>query len=254
LYIFIFLAFVCGQILCFAFQMSFAQLLSQQAAILAEVLLQSQDPDENGAKMATTMSMTLSNAELSRGVVQHLFDGFLASARTSPTPDCNLLSAFDFVRAISQDFNLTTATITRMHEKLRNNSQDEARLRVPVGFRRQLFAEQERFEKLAAATESGYLKYANAEDSLHRLAHLLGISAVFYAHFMILAPFEEGNELTAQFVVFAILAKCVAVPFHISRMCPWTDSNYMKAPLKLCKEMLQSVRETSSAAAYLSLE
>ena len=233
--------------------MSFAQLLSQQAAILAEVLLQSQEPDENGATMSTTMSMTLSNAELSRGVVQHLLDGFLA-ARTSPTPDCNLLSAFDFVRAISQDFNLTTATITRMHEKLRQNSPDEARLRVPVGFRGQLFAEQKRFEKLAAATERGYLKYANTEDSLHRLAHLLGISAVFYAHFMILAPFEVGNELTAQFIVFAILAKCVAVPFHISRFCPWTDSNYMKAPLKLCKEMLQSVRETSSAAAYLSLE
>jgi hypothetical protein len=235
--------------------MSFAQLLSQQAAILAEVLLESQDPDENGATMATAMSMTLSNAELSRGVVQHLW--------TSPTPDCNLLSAFDFVRAISQDFNLTTATITRMHEKLRNNSQDEARLQVPVarpkhfslwGFRRQLFAEQKRFEKLAAATESGYLKYANAEDSLHRLAHLLGISAVFYAHFMILAPFEDGNELTAQFIVFALLAKCVAVPFHISQFCPWTDTNYMKAPLELCKEMLQSVRETSSAAAYLSLE
>ena len=235
--------------------MSFSQLLSQQAAILAQVMLESQDPDERGLTMPYSLSVTLSNAELSRGVVPHLFDGFLAS---TPGTEANSTAALDYACALSQDFHLTTSTVCRMHEKLRHDCADEAKLHVPTSLRGKLFLEQKRFEKLTAATERGFFKYANTEDSLERFAHLLALSAVFYAHFTHLAPFEQGNELTARLVVFAILARVVAVPFPFP-LKPAThqtedDFNLMKAPLRLCKEMLRSVRTTSSEAAYLSLE
>jgi len=228
-------------------EMSFAALLRRQMQDLANTVLTSQNCNEDGETLSHEVNIILSNAEFAHGFVPNLIDMLCDPSSAS---SANKLSALEYTNTLSKNFQLTVSTVTRLHEKLRYGREDEGRLCFHKN-QRKLCLQQERFKTITAETERACLEWIDLKPSKDSFANLLGIASVFYAHFTYLAPFQEGNELTALFVVFSILARLVAVPFRFEHVYQW---NIMQSPLLLCTSMLTCIRRASIIGTYLNLE